>query len=227
MARETIGKMRANAAASTVFMNVVLDSFCNVTMALSMLALSMILPTMSSASFRISGVAASSEDIQRMKTSASFFTSFRGSPTASLSADITFGIAKPSCLGHVEVMLIRTDLRTSKTPTFTFHFPAAAAPRWASSTGSTIAGAALPRGPAFDSRVQISAAVPSGSDFSFTSSNSRRTAGKLGSTAGGFHSSARTVRRALSRVAALFIFVAMSSVAAWAILPTSSFTSLL
>mmetsp|Transcript_134112 Transcript_134112/g.388216 ORF Transcript_134112/g.388216 Transcript_134112/m.388216 type:complete len:250 (-) Transcript_134112:655-1404(-) len=227
MARDTIGKMRPKEQESTVFINVVLDIWCNAVAALSMLALSRMLLMIASAIDRISGVPATSCPMCRNMTSASFFTSFLASPTASRTAIIIFGIMTPSCFGVCASILWMTSFRRPMQATFTFHLPAAAVPKCARSTGRMSSGTALPVGPPLHNSWHKLVAVPIGSDFSFVSSNNISTAGMDGITAGGAHRSARMVRSAASRVGARFSFAWMPSLPAEIIDGTSHFTSLL
>mmetsp|Transcript_58266 Transcript_58266/g.151401 ORF Transcript_58266/g.151401 Transcript_58266/m.151401 type:complete len:226 (-) Transcript_58266:751-1428(-) len=202
MALETMGNSRLKEHASMAFRNVVLARACRVAAALSMLALSVRLPTMSSILARISGVFTRSSPMCRRKPSASFRTSFLASPAASRKAAITFGMDQPSCLGHSCPMRCSTSFISAMVPTFTCHLPPAAAPRCASSTGSTRSGTALPAGPhATRSLRRLSASF-----LIFASSSSMSTAGSTGSTAGGFHSSDRMAARQVFCVAALFSF---------------------
>mmetsp|Transcript_67005 Transcript_67005/g.160566 ORF Transcript_67005/g.160566 Transcript_67005/m.160566 type:complete len:209 (-) Transcript_67005:741-1367(-) len=206
MARQTMGKSNAKLPASTVFMNVVLANFCKASAAFCIFALSTMLPMSSSASLLISGVCTMSRAMCRSSSSALFLTSLRASPTASRRAFVTCGITSPSCQGVApgSCIAVRVAFKMPMVPTLTFHLPPAAAPRCASNTGSTSSGMALPVGPGLLSLVAKSTALPPGSDFSFASSNSTNTAGKDGNTAGGFHSSARTVFKLLSRRPARF-----------------------
>mmetsp|Transcript_74097 Transcript_74097/g.131014 ORF Transcript_74097/g.131014 Transcript_74097/m.131014 type:complete len:206 (+) Transcript_74097:3177-3794(+) len=182
IARETTGKSSAKDAESTVFRKVVLAILFRVSRALSMLALSIMLLTISAVMFLISGVPANSVPKDVRKFSASFFTSFRASPTASRTADITLGIQSPSCLGQPlgAAILFNTPITRPMTETFTFHLPAAAAPMCANNTGNTISGTALPLELACESTWHRSSALPSGSPLTFASSRRRRTAGKAG-----------------------------------------------
>mmetsp|Transcript_75074 Transcript_75074/g.244091 ORF Transcript_75074/g.244091 Transcript_75074/m.244091 type:complete len:252 (+) Transcript_75074:3251-4006(+) len=229
MARETMGKMRPKAHESTVFMKVVLDNLCSASAAFSMLALSKMLSTILSDMARISGVPATSRPMCRSKTSASFFTSFLASPTASRTAIMTFGIRRPSCLGVASgsPILWIMSFKMVMQATLTFHLPAAAAPKCSSNTGITSSGTHLPPGPPLVSSWQRSTAVPPGSDLSLTSSKSISTAGMLCNTAGGFHSSARMVRRAKSRVGTRLSCFWMLSIPAEIMDGTSALTSLL
>mmetsp|Transcript_72125 Transcript_72125/g.220832 ORF Transcript_72125/g.220832 Transcript_72125/m.220832 type:complete len:321 (+) Transcript_72125:1907-2869(+) len=219
--------MRPNEHESTVFMKVVLDMPWSAAAAFSMFALSKMLVTMASAMPRISGVPATSWPMCRSRTSASFLTSFLASPTASRTAIMTFGICSPSCLGVSFSIRWMTSFSSPMQPTFTFHFPAAAAPRCANSVGKTSSGTAAPRGPHFVSSWHKSSALPSGSVFNFASSSSKRTADMHGSTAGGFHKRARIVRNAWSRVAARLSFCWMFSIPAETMDGTSARISLL
>mmetsp|Transcript_80444 Transcript_80444/g.167569 ORF Transcript_80444/g.167569 Transcript_80444/m.167569 type:complete len:230 (-) Transcript_80444:631-1320(-) len=229
MARETMGKIKPKAQESTVFMKVVLDILCRASAALSMLALSRMLVMIVSDIARISGVPATSCPMYRRRASASFLTSFLASPTASRTAIMTRGIIRPSCFGVASSspILVRTVFSKDMQATFTFHFPAAACPRWLSTTGKIISGTHLPPGPPLVISSQRSTAVPPGSDFSFVSSRSWSTAGRAGRIAGGFHRRARMVRRAPSRVAALFSFAEMHSMPAAMMDGTSALISLL
>mmetsp|Transcript_560 Transcript_560/g.1556 ORF Transcript_560/g.1556 Transcript_560/m.1556 type:complete len:230 (-) Transcript_560:661-1350(-) len=229
MARVTTGKIRPKEMESTVFMKVVLPIFESVSAALAMLAPSTMLSMMVSAIPRISGFSTSSWPMSRRKVSAAFFTSFLGSPTAPLTAVITRGIQTPNCFGQPcgSIILCNTFLMMPNVSTFTFHFPAAPAPRWSSRMGSTNSGTALPLGPASARFSQRSTTVPPGSDFSLASSSSVMMVGRDGRTAGEFHSKERTVRSAPSRVVVRFIFAEIRSVALWTMLDTSDFTSLL
>mmetsp|Transcript_91956 Transcript_91956/g.268919 ORF Transcript_91956/g.268919 Transcript_91956/m.268919 type:complete len:348 (+) Transcript_91956:3162-4205(+) len=228
MARVTTGKSSAKLAASTVLMNVVLVSMCRASAAFCMFALSRMLPMSVSAMPLISGDTTISLAMCRSRSSAAFLTSFRASPTASRRALVTCGMWRPSCHGQTlgSCMRISVVFSTLTVPTFTFHLPPAAAPRWAIRTGSTRSGMALPVGPAAASFVARSMAFPPGSDFSFVSSRRYSTVGSEGRTADGFHSSARVVRRQPSRRPARFMLCPSFSTAAEAILATSCLTSL-
>mmetsp|Transcript_95232 Transcript_95232/g.274264 ORF Transcript_95232/g.274264 Transcript_95232/m.274264 type:complete len:227 (+) Transcript_95232:1351-2031(+) len=151
IARHTIGKMRPNEHESTVFMKVVFDKRCNASAALSMLALSKMLVMIVSAMVRISGVPATSWPMCLNKTSASFFTSFLASPTASRTAIMTLGIMRPNCMGVCVSMRCSMSRRIPMHATLTFHLPAAAAPKCPSTTGKINSGTARPRGPPFAS----------------------------------------------------------------------------
>mmetsp|Transcript_82193 Transcript_82193/g.183325 ORF Transcript_82193/g.183325 Transcript_82193/m.183325 type:complete len:303 (-) Transcript_82193:404-1312(-) len=210
-------------------MKVVFPNFCKVSVALSIFAASSMLARMVSAMPLISGVFAISVPMCRKRTSASFFTSLRASPTASLTADITLGIIMPNCFGQPEdsPSLCRTPFKRPMQATLTFHFPAAPAPMCAKRTGRIKAGTAFPEGPPFRSSLQRSTAVPPGSDLSFGSSSSISTAGRDDNTAGGFHNNDRIVRKALSRVAARFNLAEIRSLPPNAMLDTSAATWLL
>mmetsp|Transcript_39546 Transcript_39546/g.117305 ORF Transcript_39546/g.117305 Transcript_39546/m.117305 type:complete len:335 (+) Transcript_39546:2925-3929(+) len=229
MARVTTGKIRPKEMESTVFMKVVFPIRVRISVALSMLALSTMLSMMPVDIARISGFSTRSWPMSRRKSSAAFFTSFLASPTAPLTAVITWGIMMPSCFGQQEgsIILFSEAMMRPNVATFTFHFPAAPAPRKSRSTGSTSSGTALPLGPASVICSQRSTAVPLGSDFSLVSSRRPRMTGRDGRMAGGFQSRARTVLSAKSRVVARFIFAEMRSVVLWTMLDTSDFTSLM
>mmetsp|Transcript_97405 Transcript_97405/g.275441 ORF Transcript_97405/g.275441 Transcript_97405/m.275441 type:complete len:409 (-) Transcript_97405:377-1603(-) len=227
MARLTMGNKSAKLAASTVFMNVVFPSRCKVSAARCMFSLWMMQPTRSSARPRISGDSTMSRPMCATKSSAAFLTSFRASPTAARSAVVTCGISKPNCCGQHSGSRMRCIASRSRPrqPTFTFHLPPAAVPMWASSSGSTSSGMALLFGPARITNDASSVALPPGSDFRPVSSRRPKTVGSTGRIAGGFHSNARIVRSAPSRSEARFKPRLSLSMVAFAIVATSSFTS--